>query len=386
MVVLRWLGASVLLFSGCAPLRFPSQGEPWTEVTTPHFVVTTDVGPSESREIAADLEHRYAEVDAVFPGPLHGLPRARALVLRNSHRELGLHFSYGGGVTAGEPPGENAFDVLQLHSGITPGLGAPREQSRLFFLDRAAIYGFLAYRELSFRFDRMPYWARSGLVIYCSSIFPTQEGLALGLSLPEWRYDALSSVYTRRRWAYRNIGWVIDWNRWREEEVPPPSTFEALERRLNALDVEDALRLKGASALYTYMLMGDPSYWALMMKVLEGAEDFYERFAEVTLGTSPSEWDRRFAGFRARDLRARTVPTPTPGGSTWQSLARRLPSSEVRYFNGDIADLGASLGVRTPHNRALMDLAPGFERGERAPRSLSIAEFRARAQAVEYGP
>jgi 2-dehydropantoate 2-reductase len=68
-----------------------------------------------------------------------------------------------------------------------------------------------------------------------------------------------------------------------------------------------------------------------------------------------------------------------PGGSTWQSLARGIRSSEVAHFNGYVVELGATHGVPTPFNRALLELAGEFERGERALRSVSADELRARA-------
>jgi 2-dehydropantoate 2-reductase len=68
-----------------------------------------------------------------------------------------------------------------------------------------------------------------------------------------------------------------------------------------------------------------------------------------------------------------------PGGSTWQSLARGIRSSEIAYFNGYVVELGAAHGVATPYNRALVELAGEFERGERALRSVSADELRARA-------
>jgi 2-dehydropantoate 2-reductase len=68
-----------------------------------------------------------------------------------------------------------------------------------------------------------------------------------------------------------------------------------------------------------------------------------------------------------------------PGGSTWQSLARGIRTSEVAYFNGYVVELGAKHGVPTPYNRALVELAGEFERGERALRSVSADELKARA-------
>jgi len=55
------------------------------------------------------------------------------------------------------------------------------------------------------------------------------------------------------------------------------------------------------------------------------------------------------------------------GGSTWQSAVRGQ-SSEVDFLNGHICEVGARVGVPTPYNRALVDLA----RSRPAPRSIDI--------------
>jgi 2-dehydropantoate 2-reductase len=45
------------------------------------------------------------------------------------------------------------------------------------------------------------------------------------------------------------------------------------------------------------------------------------------------------------------------GGSTWQSLARGLPTLETDYLNGQIALLGRRYDVPTPLNAAVQRLA-----------------------------
>ncbi len=70
-----------------------------------------------------------------------------------------------------------------------------------------------------------------------------------------------------------------------------------------------------------------------------------------------------------------------PGGSTWQSLARGAGSVEVASLNGYVSRLAGLHGVPAPLNRTLAEVAPSFERGERPPRSLSVDEVRALAEA-----
>jgi len=55
------------------------------------------------------------------------------------------------------------------------------------------------------------------------------------------------------------------------------------------------------------------------------------------------------------------------GGSTWQSAARGL-DNEVEYLNGYVSRLGARLGLATPANDALVELA----RSRPRPRSVDV--------------
>ena len=87
----------------------------------------------------------------------------------------------------------------------------------------------------------------------------------------------------------------------------------------------------------------------------------------------------------AEDLARWTGCEPQPianatrgGGSTWQSLARGLPSLETDYFNGEIALLGRLHGVRTPVNEALQRIAAEAVRTGVAPGSWTIEELVAR--------
>jgi 2-dehydropantoate 2-reductase len=59
--------------------------------------------------------------------------------------------------------------------------------------------------------------------------------------------------------------------------------------------------------------------------------------------------DRRVEGF----LGSTVWSEETAGGSSWQSLMRKTGSSEAPYLNGEIAMLGAHLGLATPVNSLL---------------------------------
>lgn len=63
------------------------------------------------------------------------------------------------------------------------------------------------------------------------------------------------------------------------------------------------------------------------------------------------------------------------GGSTWQSLARGLPTIETDFLNGEIVMLGRLHGVRTPCNLALQQAAARMVRERRPVGSLPVADL-----------
>jgi 2-dehydropantoate 2-reductase len=66
------------------------------------------------------------------------------------------------------------------------------------------------------------------------------------------------------------------------------------------------------------------------------------------------EWDTR-RGDKVQH--ALVEGRPRSGGSTWQSLARGLPTLETDYLNGEVALLGRRYDVPTPMNAAAQRLA-----------------------------
>jgi 2-dehydropantoate 2-reductase len=58
------------------------------------------------------------------------------------------------------------------------------------------------------------------------------------------------------------------------------------------------------------------------------------------------------------------------GGSSWQSLERKLGSIETDYLNGEIVELGKRHGVPTPLNAVLQRLSQEAARDQRAPGSI----------------
>ncbi len=91
------------------------------------------------------------------------------------------------------------------------------------------------------------------------------------------------------------------------------------------------------------------------------------------------------AGRRAGLLKVQPVSGQLRvGGSSWQSLERKVGSIESDYLNGEIVLLGRMHGVPTPMNAFLQELAVEMAASGAAPRSLSMPEFWERMR--ETGP
>jgi 2-dehydropantoate 2-reductase len=66
---------------------------------------------------------------------------------------------------------------------------------------------------------------------------------------------------------------------------------------------------------------------------------------------------------------------PRPGGSSWQSLARRAGTIETDYLNGEVVMLGRLHGVPTPANAALLIHARRLAAARAAPGTVDPDEI-----------
>ena len=74
------------------------------------------------------------------------------------------------------------------------------------------------------------------------------------------------------------------------------------------------------------------------------------------------------------------------GGSTWQSVARGMPTLETPYLNGEIVLLGREHGIATPVNEACCELALEAVRDGLGVQSVSPAELMRRATVFGQKP
>jgi 2-dehydropantoate 2-reductase len=82
--------------------------------------------------------------------------------------------------------------------------------------------------------------------------------------------------------------------------------------------------------------------------------------------------DEEDAAHLEREVHPRTIAgKERSGGSSWQSLERRLGTIETDYLNGEIVRLGQEHGVPTPVNALLQYLSQRVARERRPPGSVN---------------
>jgi 2-dehydropantoate 2-reductase len=89
-------------------------------------------------------------------------------------------------------------------------------------------------------------------------------------------------------------------------------------------------------------------------------------------GISSVADDEENAAALEREVQARTIDgVERRGGSSWQSLERRLGSIETDYLNGEVVRMGARYGVPTPVNALLQYLAQRMAIDRRPPGTIN---------------
>jgi 2-dehydropantoate 2-reductase len=99
--------------------------------------------------------------------------------------------------------------------------------------------------------------------------------------------------------------------------------------------------------------------------------------AGVDVASPQEDVDRRGDKLQVGPVGTRT----SPGGSTWQSLARGAGSVETDHLNGEVVLLGRLHGVPTPVNAVLQRWCAAAARDGRPPGSTTPAEILAAADA-----
>ncbi len=113
----------------------------------------------------------------------------------------------------------------------------------------------------------------------------------------------------------------------------------------------------------------DPAGTELSKRARQEARDIFAA-AGITVSTEP---DLR-ASHRSREPIGDVAHA---GGSSFQSLARGTGRLEADYLNGEVVLLGRLLGIPTPANAFLQDLAIRLVQTHTPPGSLTIADVEA---------
>jgi 2-dehydropantoate 2-reductase len=144
----------------------------------------------------------------------------------------------------------------------------------------------------------------------------------------------------------------------------------------DARAVPDVMRWK-----YTKLLMNlgnaveaicvrDADAGELVRRARAEAEDAFVA-AGIRYASAEEEAERR--GDR---LQVRTIAgAHRGGGSSWQSITRRLGSIETDAFNGEVVRIGTAAGVATPVNTVIRDRALEAAAARVAPNSIPAAEL-----------
>src|SRR5579871_4048694 len=96
--LLAVLGVAALLSLGCQPSRPPLTcpergGPPWSELTSPHLVLKTDVDPASARDLIVGLEAVHDALAQAMPRPRHA-PDVKIEVVVFDRREDHLALSW----------------------------------------------------------------------------------------------------------------------------------------------------------------------------------------------------------------------------------------------------------------------------------------------------
>jgi tetratricopeptide (TPR) repeat protein len=144
------------------PISPASGGNPWFEVTTPHFVVQSDASLEKAREFAEGFEQGFAELEAIaFPRGMASPQRLRVIVLRDAEERY-EYWPRIGGYSADKLVGELERRPVLVFSG-----------ERYPMNDKAVRQVFLhelTHRFVAATYGPVPVWLNEGLADYWSTL------------------------------------------------------------------------------------------------------------------------------------------------------------------------------------------------------------------------
>ncbi|APR76074.1 Hypothetical protein A7982_01421 [Minicystis rosea] len=278
---------------GCAaikpPLTSPSQGGyAWTEATSRHFVVRTDLDPEDAQHAIRQFETVYnVFTDVAFPTDESRAGRIDVVVFRreSDYRALGRR-------------GSDAYFSPSLANDLEPVptavmFGQLENRARLTF-----------QHELTHHFIRQslssaPVWLNEGMAEYYSTIHVADGRVFLGGPLPN------IGITRAPKWLFRQNGTFT-------RAFVPASHLPSVERLVGA-DRATFYAAHGSSATAPSMDQQREqttfyvSAWALVHLLMTGPEDYRKRFSAfidaLTHGARAMDaWEQAFAGVDTAEL------------------------------------------------------------------------------------
>jgi hypothetical protein len=180
---------------GCVSLRAPltaphEGGPPWTEITSPHFVLETDVDPRAARTLVADFEKMYAALAYVVQRRRDEAMGRIELVL--FEREQDFHEACAQDRTKG------AYFSTKLVGDLEPQPIMVMHDELLDEERRGTFLHELAHRFIHERFAHVPTWLDEGLAQFYSTLRLEDGRIVMGADLPG--ADFWSQTYFMVAW------------------------------------------------------------------------------------------------------------------------------------------------------------------------------------------
>jgi tetratricopeptide (TPR) repeat protein len=363
-LLLRFLVSIVitLAVTGCAsiraPLTCPKRGGPaWTEVTSEHFVLTTDAGPDEARRAVTELERTHAALAYLLQRPARPSSAKIEAVLferKDDFLEMVAGNTSVSAYFTPRPPGEiEPRSFMVMH-----GEGATVETRETFQHE-------LAHRFLHERFAHLPRWLDEGLAQYYATLQIDGDKLVIGAP-------------GDRDFSERPYFWLS----WRGNEerlqVPlhkAPKLWDLLEADRSAFYTTSETRLSSEARARSIVLYA--AAWKLVHYFLNGPDaqrtarfEAFLRKAErgartrdAFLETFGSEMPQLESAYRdyLRDEYLRRRLAPAPPAPPAASLSQRtLADAEVHLLWATlVTSAGGSSAVRRHHLDEALREAPG---------------------------
>jgi tetratricopeptide (TPR) repeat protein len=190
--------ALLAMLGACAPPpASPAQGAAWSQLTTPHFTLYTDVPPEDARASLDELEARYGAFEgAAFPYGREPAARVEVMLFRDKSAFDRFTGHPDGAVLFGDGRDPEAGSMLVFHQRLRPGRAArARDDSTVAPDDspvapdvRALLQHHLARRFVAFHFPAAPRWLSAGLATFYETLDVGAGRLTLGRP-PEFLFE-----------------------------------------------------------------------------------------------------------------------------------------------------------------------------------------------------